>query len=104
MLNKNMIYNMIQNEYAEYYMQWKGKIWRIWYAIEGQGLTKEATGNESRAGSLNFIQGPTVAYKLQYVQREEQNVFLSQNIALLKNFGIRNKSLARDFQISSNCK
>ena len=92
---------MIQHEYAEYDMQQKG---RIWYAIEGQGLPKEATGNESRAGSLNFIQGPTVAYKLQYVQREEHNVFLSQNIALLKNFGIRNKSLARDFQISSNCK
>ena len=68
------------------------------------GVDKRSDRKRKQGGSLNFIQGPTVAYKLQYVQREEQNVFLSQNIALLKNFGIRNKSLARDFQISSNCK
>ena len=63
----------------------------------GRGCQKKRQETKAGRGSLNYIQGPTVTYKLQYVQREEQNVFLSQNIALLKNFGIRNKSLARDF-------
>ena len=66
--------------------------------MEGQGSTKEATGNESRAGKLELHSGPHSHIQITIrSQREEQDEFLSQNIASLKNFGIRNKSLARDF-------